>query len=240
MRVRRLFVLPAVAAGVLLPATAADAHVEVEAAPARALAPGATLTMVAESESASAGVTGVRIQLPAGLLPADFTLGAAPKGWQLTGSGPVLQVRGPALPAGQDLRFTMRVRQLPQAERLVLKTVQSYSDGKQDSWIEVPTPGGREPDSVAPVLELAAAAPGATPIPRATPARPSATPTPSATPSSTPTASATPTTGGTGAPDAESADDSPSAGRWLGGAVVLGLLTGGVVTLIRKRRSPAS
>lgn len=155
----------------------ASAHVEVEATPARALAVGATLTMVAESESTTAGIVAVRTQLPAGLLPADFKIASAPAGWRLSGQGQVLQVRGPALPPRRDLRLSVRVRQLPQTRQLVLKTIQVYSDGREDGWIEVPSPGGGEPDFAAPVVSLAPAAAGSTALPRET-----ASPAPTAEP----------------------------------------------------------
>lgn len=226
-------------AAIVLPLLAgpALAHVEVGAAPARALAVGATLTMVAESESTTAGIIAVRIQLPAGLLPADFKIASAPAGWRVSGQGEVLQVRGPALPPRRDLRLSVRVRQLPQTRQLVLKTIQVYSDGREDGWIEVPSPGGAEPEFAAPVVSLAPAAAGSTALPRETagPA-PTATPTaPTAVPTTSP-ASPTPAP----APAAGESSGGSSAAAWLGGAVVLGLLTGGVVVWRRSRSGRAA
>ena len=62
----------------------------------------------------------------------------------------------------------------------MLKTVQSYSDGKQDAWIELPSASVPEPDQPAPIVRLQAAAPGATAVPRATATTPA--PTTSAAP----------------------------------------------------------
>jgi uncharacterized protein YcnI len=224
---RAAVVLLAGAAAVLTAAGPALAHVEVAAAPARALATDATLTMTAEAESRTAGITGVRIQLPAGLVAADLRLAGGPAGWRLTGSGAVVDVRGPALPVGRSLRLGLRVRQLPAGERLVLKTIQSYSDGRQDAWIEVPSDSVPDPDQPAPVVRLQAAAPGATPVPRAT------TPAPT-----TPAATTAPTTPAAGASNstapavAEAAADEEdgSGAAWLFGGVLIGVvLLGGIV-----------
>src|SRR5829696_4118876 len=158
---RGAVVLVAGATVVVAAAGPALAHVDVTATPARALAANAVLTLSAEAESDTAGVTGVRIQLPAGLLPADFRLTAGPAGWRLTGSGQVLTIGGAALPVGRDLELTLRLRQLPAGKQLVLKTVQTYSDGSQDAWIELPSASVPEPDQPAPVVTLAPAAAGA-------------------------------------------------------------------------------
>jgi hypothetical protein len=213
-------------------AAPAAAHVEVDAEPGRALATDATLTLSAEAESGTAGIAGVRIQLPAGLVPADFGLLSGPAGWRLRGSGQVLDVRGPGLPVGRDLRLSMRVRQLPATRQVVLKTVQSYTDGREDSWIEVQSPGGAQPDSPAPVLRLAAPAVGATPLPRAAPT--SAAPTSPAP--ATPTATTTPTS----APAAEPQQAGGSGVGWLFGGVGAGvlLLVGVLLALRRRSGSP--
>lgn len=236
---RAAVVLAAGAAAVLGLAGPAAAHVEVTATPPRALATGAVLTLSGEAESDTAGVTGVRIQLPAGMLPADFRLAGAPAGWRLTGSAQVLSIGGPALPVGRDLRLTLKVRQLPDTDRLVLKTVQTYSDKTEDAWIELPSASVPEPDQPAPVVTLQSAAPGATPVPRATaPAPTSAAPTTAAAPSSAapssaaaaPTASASP---------AAAAEDSGSMVGWLFGGVAFGLLLlGGVVIAARRTGVP--
>lgn len=232
--IRRLAVAMAAAAAVLAGlAGSAAAHVEVEAEPARALATGAVITMTAEAESATAGITGVRIQLPAGLRPADFRLVSGPAGWRLGSGQQVLEVRGPALAVGRNLRLGLRVRQLPAGRQVVLKTVQSYRDGRQDSWIEVPAAGAPEPDSPAPVLRLAPAAAGATPLPRETSAPPPTTAAPTtAAPTTAPTTAAP-------NPAAPPDDSGDSNAVWLfAGAGVGALLLGGVVLAARRRGGP--
>jgi uncharacterized protein YcnI len=223
---------------VLLAAGPAWAHVEVEASPARALAANATLTVHGEAERDGTGVDGVRIQLPAGLVPADFRLLRGPAGWKTGGTGQVLTAAGPALPAGRDLDLSFRVRQLPAGSQLVLKTVQSYADGSADSWIEVPTAAVPDPDNPAPVVALQAAAPGATPIPRATaPAPTTSAPTTPAAPTTTVPPVPEPTTGTTAAAPAPAEDgDTGSLVGWLFGGVAIGLLLLGLVVLAARRR----
>ncbi|MFL6130585.1 MAG: DUF1775 domain-containing protein [Mycobacteriales bacterium] len=225
--IRRCAVVLAAGAAVLAGlAGPAAAHVEVEAQPARALATGAVVTMTAEAESSTAGIAGVRIQLPDGLVPADFTLTSGPAGWRASGARQVLQVQGPALPVGRSLRLSLRVRQLPAARQVVLKTIQSYSDGRQDSWIEVPQAGAPEPDSPAPVLRLAAAAPGATPLPREMPSTPAPTGT-------APTTATSPTSTASAAGAAGEGSGGSNAVWIFVGAGIGAALLGGVVLVAR-------
>ncbi len=227
---RRLAVV-STAAGivVVLAAGPALAHVEVEAAPARALATDALLSLTAEAESGTAGISGLRIQLPPGLLPADLRLASGPAGWRLAGSGGVVTVRGPALPVGRSLELGIRVRQLPDDRQLVLKTIQSYSDGKQDAWIELPSASVPVPDQPAPIVRLQPAAPGATAVPRTTPA-----PTTSAAGPSTSPAASTPRSSGA-APAAGTADDGSQVG-WMFGGVLAGIAVLGAVVVAARRR----
>ncbi len=64
---------------------------------------------------------------------------------------------------GQFGLFTVLLGGLPKADRLVFKTVQSYSDGSVTSWIDVPVDGAPEPAHPAPVLKLSAGEPAAQP-----------------------------------------------------------------------------
>jgi len=224
---RRLAVVcTAAGLAVVLAAGPALAHVEVEATPARALATDALLSLTAEAESGTAGISGLRIQLPAGLVPADLRLASGPAGWRLTGTGGVVTVTGPALPIGRSLRLGIRVRQLPDDRQLVLKTIQSYTDGKQDAWIELPTASVPEPEQPAPIVRLQAAAPGATAVPRAAPA--------TAVPSTTPASAPTPRTSGA-APVADPAEDG-SVAVWMFGGVLAGIAALGVIVLAARRR----
>ncbi|MFE9885722.1 DUF1775 domain-containing protein [Streptomyces scopuliridis] len=82
-------------------------------------------------------------------------------------------VGGPKVAIGEDAAYAVTVRQLPDAKSLAFKTLQTYSDGRIDRWIELEEPAAGEHGSPAPVLELKPAAPGAKP----------ASPTPAAEPS---------------------------------------------------------
>jgi uncharacterized protein YcnI len=166
--VRRLTLATAVtAAAVLLTAGPAAAHVEVESDKAQALAENVEVSFDAESESDTAGITEVRMVLPKGIAPTDVTYGEGPKGWKFTANDDGYTVKGPAVKAGGNAEYSVVVKQLPDAEELAFKTLQSYSDGRTDRWIELDESG----ENPAPVLKLKAAAAGAK----------SASPTPSDT-----------------------------------------------------------
>ncbi|MEV4197528.1 YcnI family copper-binding membrane protein [Micromonospora globbae] len=66
---------------------------------------------------------------------------------------------------GQFQEFPVSLGPLPQVDRMVFKTLQTYSDGNVSRWIEEPTPGGEEPENPAPVLTLTAASPSASAAP---------------------------------------------------------------------------
>ncbi|PWU56418.1 hypothetical protein DLE60_26325 [Micromonospora globispora] len=68
-----------------------------------------------------------------------------------------------AIKPGQFQEFPVLMGPLPQVDRMVFKTLQTYSDGTVQRWIEEPTPGGAEPEDPAPVLTLTAASPSAAP-----------------------------------------------------------------------------
>ncbi|MGN9764287.1 YcnI family copper-binding membrane protein [Micromonospora sp. SD12] len=70
---------------------------------------------------------------------------------------------------GQFQEFPVSMGPLPQVETMVFKTLQTYSDGNVQRWIEEPLPGGEEPETPAPVLTLTAASPSAAPTGAAAP-----------------------------------------------------------------------
>ncbi|MEU4642422.1 YcnI family protein [Micromonospora sp. NPDC023814] len=72
---------------------------------------------------------------------------------------------------GEFQEFPVSMGPLPQVDTMVFKTLQTYSDGNVQRWIEEPTPGGEEPESPAPVLTLTAASPSAAPTGGAAPAQ---------------------------------------------------------------------
>ncbi|WBB82154.1 YcnI family protein [Micromonospora sp. WMMD882] len=63
---------------------------------------------------------------------------------------------GGGVKPGEFQEFPVSMGPLPQVDTMVFKTLQTYSDGNVQRWIEEPTPGGEEPDSPAPVLTLTA------------------------------------------------------------------------------------
>ncbi|HBF86014.1 MAG TPA: hypothetical protein DD420_40710 [Streptomyces sp.] len=65
---------------------------------------------------------------------------------------------GKGIEAGFFQQFPLSVGQLPEdADQLVFKALQTYSNKEVVRWIEEPAEGGEEPDSPAPVLQLTAA-----------------------------------------------------------------------------------
>lgn len=65
---------------------------------------------------------------------------------------------GKGIEPGYFEKFPLSVGQLPEdADQLVFKALQTYSNKEVVRWIEVPQKGQEEPDNPAPVLELSAA-----------------------------------------------------------------------------------
>ena len=133
-----------------------------------------------------------------------------------------------AIKPGKVQEFPVSMGPLPQVDRIVLKTLQTYSDGSVQRWIEEPTPGGAEPEDPAPVLTLTPGSPTAS----------VAAPTASAAPM---TSAAAPTASAAAA--AAGDDDSDGAGT----ALPIAGLVGGLVALLlgglafaRDRRGSAS
>ncbi|MCW2617101.1 MAG: uncharacterized protein JWR28_250 [Modestobacter sp.] len=161
-------------------ASPASAHVEVSAEGAQAGTGPVTLVFSAESESNSAGIVSMKTQLPAGIAPADVTLASGPAGWALTPTADGFELAGPDIGPGVDAEYSITVAQLPaDATELAFPTLQRYSDGRDDAWIEPITEAVPEPESPAPVLAVAPAPAGAA-VPSSAAMTPSATETPAA------------------------------------------------------------
>ncbi|WP_433203929.1 DUF1775 domain-containing protein [Dactylosporangium sp. CS-047395] len=228
MQIRRLVgtltATVAVSAAVLaLTAAPASAHVAVKADKAQAGATDVTITFSAEAESSKAGIASVKVALPAGIAPADVSLASGPSGWALAADADGFTVSGPALAAKKDAEYAVKVAKLPaDATELAFKTLVTYTDGKVDRWIDA-----AGTDNPAPVLKLAAAAPGAqaptSAVSSVAPTSEAATPT---------TAAAAPITT---AADAANDEADSSATPWivLAVVVVVGLLA---VLFFRWRR----
>ncbi|MFE7123484.1 DUF1775 domain-containing protein [Streptomyces sp. NPDC057617] len=236
---RRCAVTTAAAVVVLAAAAGpAAAHAEVTASDSRALAENVTLSFTSEAERSEAGIKELRIVLPQGIAPDMVALKEAPEGWKLTATADGYTVGGPALAAGTDAEHSVTVRQLPDAKSLAFKTVETYSDGDISRWIEVPG-DGEKVENPAPVLELEAAAPGATPI--APSPSPSPTPEPSVSSSSPASSTTAPTATAKTSADASAAEDSGSNTGVIVAAiaVVIVLVVGAGVWWVRRGRSQA-
>jgi uncharacterized protein YcnI len=200
------------------------AHTGIAIEPARAGAKNAVASVNAEAESETAGVTKVQLFLPAGITPADVTAVNLPKGWQLTKQADAYTIEGPALPVGRNAEHKVRIRQLPTYESITFKVLQSYSDGRVDRWIGLPSAENPEPENPAPTVKLAG---GSGAAPTGTPSPTAASAPPSAQPSAAPTAAE---------PQAEEAGQSSTARWWVIALVVVAALITGVV-VVRRRRS---
>ncbi|MFH9982393.1 DUF1775 domain-containing protein [Streptomyces sp. NPDC017179] len=239
---RRLTTVSAVlVAAVVAAADPALAHTEVEAENARALAQTVTLDFHAASESSSAGITKVEVILPKGITPADIAYKEGPRGWKFDTTSRGYTVSGSKLAIGEDAEFSVTVRQLPDARELVFKTLQSYSDGRVDRWIELDDSGddGHGHGHPAPTLKLGAAEPGAKPV--------SPSPTAEATTAAPAGASPNEQSNPTGTPSAKEAAEesdgedggmSPAALTGIGAVVLLAL--GGGVWWFRRHGTPSA
>jgi Domain of unkown function (DUF1775) len=223
LAVRGLSIVAAVVLAVGLVASPAWAHVEVSADKPQAGATNVTVTFTSEAESGSAGIMAEQITLPAGITPNQVRLATGPAGWVLTPEASGFKVGGPALPVGTDAVFSVVIAQLPAtATELIFKVIETYSDGMIVRWIDETQPGQPEPDHPAPILRLAAAAPGTASTTTAAPAPTTTVPAP------------------TSAPVEDTADTSGNNGSiwWLIGAGII--VVGAVVAalLVRRRSSP--
>ncbi|MFJ6195481.1 DUF1775 domain-containing protein [Micromonospora sp. NPDC092111] len=121
-----------------------------------------------------------------------------------------------AVKPGQFQEFPVSMGPLPQVDRMVFKTLQTYSDGNVSRWIEEPTAGGEEPENPAPVLTLAAA-------------------------SASPSAAAVPAAGTAPGDDGDDDADGPGTALGIAGLVagLAGVVLGGLA-FARTRREPTA
>lgn len=253
----RRFAVAGLAAGAIALAAAspAFAHNEVTASDSRALATDVTLTFGAEAESTTAGIASIRVVLPEGITPADVTYVSGPAAWTFQPGADGFTVGGTPLAAGTDAEFKVKVRQLPSATSLMFKTLQTYSDGRIDRWIDPPAAGGDHHSDTAakpaPILTLQKAAPGATPLPPAAPPSPTPSvsasapaansPTPAAPTTPPPAAAApSPTPSATVAVDTKKDDDSSALPLTLGIIAAVLVLGGAGAWWWRRRNSGTS
>ncbi|WP_236832503.1 DUF1775 domain-containing protein [Blastococcus sp. KM273128] len=122
-----------------------------------------TVVFSAAAESDTAGIAGVKTQLPEGILPEQVSLASGPAGWALAPTPDGYEIEGPAIAPGEDLEYGVTIERLPLGvTELPFKTLLRYSDGREDAWIELPTEADPEPDNPAPTITVAAAPAGAT------------------------------------------------------------------------------
>ena len=224
--VRRLVMLVAVTAVVVFGWAAPGlAHVEVAADKPQAGATDVTLTFTAESESSSAGIVSLQVVLPEGIAPADVSLVSGPSGWSLEPTNDGFRVGGTALAVRKDAEVRVRVAQLPStSQTLTFKTLQTYSDGRVDRWIDIPTASVPNPDMPAPVLRVT----GAVAAPTTTAPTTAAATTPPVIDTQVPPATAAPTSGS-------------NLGWWIGLAALAALIVVVAVFALRRlwqRRGP--
>jgi hypothetical protein len=180
-------------AATVLVATPAYAHTEVEIEPARAGATNALVTITAEAENDSAGITSVQVFLPEGIAPADVTLVSRPSGWRMATDADSYTISGRALSVGTDARHRVRVRRLPTDPIIYFKVLVTYSDDRVDRWIELPSAANPTPENPAPGVRLAG---GVSRTPTPPPTTPPPTSDPAVTTEAAPTVEASPAGGG--------------------------------------------
>jgi uncharacterized protein YcnI len=155
----------------LLPTTAAEAHVRVAA---DSTAPGSfsALTFRVPNESATAGTVRLSVQLPQDT-PFLYVSSKPVPGWRLATTEATLPKpvesegttltkavrtvtwtadKGTRIAPGEYQEFSLSVGPLPSAGTVLLPAAQTYSDGTVVDW-DQPTPaGGDEPEHPAPQL----------------------------------------------------------------------------------------
>ncbi len=163
--------------GVLAAASPAAAHVTVN--PGSETQGGyARVAFRVPNESDTAGTTKVEVFLPEASPIASVSTMAVP-GWTVavTKGKPATPVKAhgsdvtevvtkltwtaspdAVIRAGQFQEFPVSLGPLPEVDKLVFKSLQTYSDGSVVRWIDEPVAGGAEPEKPAPVLTLVKAA----------------------------------------------------------------------------------
>ena len=221
--VRGLSIVGGVVLAIGLFGSPAWAHVEVSADKPQAGATNVTVTFTSEAESASAGIASEQVTLPAGITTDQVRLANGPAGWVLSPEPNGFKVGGPALPVGTDAQVSVVITALPAtATELMFKLIETYSDGTIVRWIDETQAGQPEPDHPAPILKLAAAAPGTVPTTTA------------------PVATATEPPATTSAPVADNTDTSGNDGSmwWLIGAGIVVVVAVAAALLVRRRGTP--
>lgn len=179
MNVSRIAIAGGVAAStVLLLAGPASAHVSVQPQGEAAKGGYATINFKVPNERDNASTTKLEVNFPTDHPLSSVSPQAVP-GWKIEITKSKLAkpldvhgkkineavskvtwtADGTGIAPGYFQQFPLSVGKLPEdADQLVFKALQTYSNKEVVRWIEEPTAGGDEPESPAPVLKLAAAA----------------------------------------------------------------------------------
>ncbi|MEU3844658.1 YcnI family protein [Streptomyces sp. NPDC028635] len=165
-------------AGLTVLSTPAFAHVSVQPEGAAAKGGYAVVDFKVPNERDNASTTKVEVTLPADHPLASVAPQAIP-GWKIDVTKATLAkpltmhgekiteavskvtwtAEGEGIKPGYFQKFPLSVGQLPEdADKLVFKAIQTYSNKEVVRWIEVPQDGQAEPENPAPVLKLTAAA----------------------------------------------------------------------------------
>ncbi|MGW4232425.1 YcnI family copper-binding membrane protein [Streptomyces sp. NPDC004980] len=178
MKVSRIAIAGGVAAStVLLLAGPAAAHVSVQPQGEAAKGGYATINFKVPNERDDASTTKLEVSFPTDHPLASVSPQAVP-GWKIEVTRSKLAkpldvhgkkineavskvtwtAAGSGIEPGYFQQFPLSVGQLPDdADQLVFKALQTYSNKEVVRWIEEPVEGGEEPESPAPVLKLTAA-----------------------------------------------------------------------------------
>lgn len=153
----RLRLGAAVAAGaavVLVPATAAFAHIDPEPTAVEAGAE-ATVSFTVEHGCDASPTTKVEIQAPDG---ASGISGVDGGGFTSSVDGQVVTFTGGPLDADTPQAFAVTFTAPDEAGEVPVKIIQTCEEGSID-WIEVAAEGGEEPEHPAPILTITAGTP---------------------------------------------------------------------------------
>ncbi len=159
---------------VVLDAGLASAHVTVSPSSLPQGTDDAILTFRVPNESATAAVTGLKIQFPL-THPIVLVNPEAGSGWQVssvkttlpkpittddgtfTSATSEIDWTASTIPVGQFGEFNVLAQGIPTGtSQLVFKAVQTYSDGTVVSWIQVPDKTEANPEHPAPTITLTA------------------------------------------------------------------------------------
>jgi periplasmic copper chaperone A len=184
---------------VLLVAAQAAAHVTVSPSSIPQGTDDVILTFRVPNESATATVTGLKIQFPLER-PIVLVNPEAGSGWQVsviktalpkpvttddgtfTSTTSEIDWTGNTIPVGQFGEFNVLAQGIPTGtSQLTFKAIQTYSDGSVVSWIQVPSKAVPNPEHPAPIVTLTAASGGSSGAATTTTAAPAAGPTTAAT-----------------------------------------------------------